>query len=149
MVEKIKIPKRISTALINSLTAGVVPRIGLEHIAVGRKREIEAILNDLENVSEGGASFCFIVGRYGSGKSFLMQIIRNNAMERDFVVADADLSPERRLVGTKGQGLSTYRELMHRVLYYTLRLNSREKFPWGGCLGCASSRNSNVILNGR
>jgi hypothetical protein len=105
------INKRESTALVNSLTAGVVPRIGLEHIAVGRKKEIETLLQDLENIKDGGAGFRFIVGRYGSGKSFMLQMIRNYAMDRNFVVADADLSPDRRLVGTNGQGLATYREL--------------------------------------
>lgn len=110
-----KIPKRISTAIINSLSAGVVPRIGLGYIAVGRKDEVEALLYDLENIAEGGASCRFIIGRYGSGKSFMLQLIRNNAMERKFVVADADLSPERRLTGSKGAGLSTYRELMHNL----------------------------------
>jgi hypothetical protein len=107
-----KIPKRVSTALLNALGAGVVPRIGLEHIAVGREREIAAFSQDLENIGEGGAAFRFVVGRYGSGKSFLLQWIRNQAMEEGFVVADADLSPERRLAGSKGQGLATYRELM-------------------------------------
>jgi hypothetical protein len=107
-----KIPKRVSTALLNALGAGVVPRIGLEHIAVGRKREIAAFSQDLENIGEGGAAFRFVVGRYGSGKSFLLQWIRDRAMEEGFVVADADLSPERRLAGSKGQGLATYRELM-------------------------------------
>lgn len=111
-MSELRIPKRISTALINSLTAGVVPRVGLEYITVGRKAEIEALLRDLDNTAEGGASFKLITGRYGSGKSFMLQTIRNYAMDRDFVVADADLSPERRLVGTKGQGLSTYRELL-------------------------------------
>ncbi|WP_035248941.1 ATP-binding protein [Desulfitobacterium hafniense] len=111
-MSQVKIPKRISTALIQSLSAGVVPRIGLEHIAVGRKEEIESLLGDLENVGAGGASFRFIVGRYGSGKSFLMQTLRNYAMERNYVVADVDLSPERRFTGTKGQGLATYRELL-------------------------------------
>ncbi|WP_379152185.1 ATP-binding protein [Paenibacillus sp. sgz5001063] len=111
----LKIPKRMTTALINSLTAGVVPRIGLEHIAVGRRPEVEAILRDMENIAEGGAAFKLITGKFGSGKSFLLQIIRNYAMDRDFVVADADLSPERRLVGTKGQGLATYRELMSHL----------------------------------
>lgn len=67
----IKIPRRLTTALVNSLTAGVVPRIGLEQIAVGRKPEVEAILRDLENIAEGGAAFKLITGRYGSGKSFL------------------------------------------------------------------------------
>lgn len=122
----IKIPKRLTTALVNSLTAGVVPRIGLEQIAVGRKPEVDAILRDLDNIAEGGAAFKLITGRYGSGKSFLLQMIRNYAMDREFVVADADLSPERRLVGTKGQGLATYRELM-------TRLSTRTR-PDGGAL---------------
>ena len=112
---RIKISKRVSTALINSLGAGVVPRIGLEHIAVGREKEVTAILQDLENIAEGGAAFRFVVGRYGSGKSFMLQLIRNHAMERGFVVADADLSPERRLVGNSGQGVATYRELMQNI----------------------------------
>lgn len=111
-MNQLKIPKRISTALVNSLTSGVVPRVGLEYITVGRKYEVEALLRDLDNTAEGGAAFRFITGRYGSGKSFMLQSIRNYAMDRDFIVADADLSPERRLVGTKGQGLAIYRELM-------------------------------------
>lgn len=110
-----RIPKRISTALLGSLGAGVVPRIGLEYIAVGRSEEIGALLRDLENVSEGGAAFRFIVGRYGSGKSFLLQLVRNYAMDRGFVVADADLSPERRLSGTNRQGVGTYRELLKNL----------------------------------
>jgi hypothetical protein len=111
----LKINRRESTALINSLAAGVVPRIGLEHIAVGREREIKAFLQDLENIAEGGSTFRFIIGRYGSGKSFMLQLIRNHAMEQGFVVADADLSPERRLAGTNRQGVATYRELMRNI----------------------------------
>jgi hypothetical protein len=111
----LKINKRESTAVINSLSGGVVPRIGLEHIAVGREREIKAFLQDLENIAEGGATFRFIIGRYGSGKSFMLQLIRNHAMEQGFVVADVDLSPERRLAGTNGQGVATYRELMRNI----------------------------------
>lgn len=111
-MKQMSIPKRLTTALVNSLTAGVVPRVGLEHIAVGRKPEVASMLQDLENIAEGGAAFRIISGRYGSGKSFLLQMLRNYAMDREFVVCDADLSPERRLVGTKGQGLATYRELI-------------------------------------
>lgn len=121
----LKIAKRVSTALINSLSAGVVPRVGLEHIAVGREKEIAALLQDLENIAEGGAAFRFVVGRYGSGKSFLLQLIRNHSMERGFVVADADLSPERRLVGNR-QGVATYRELMQNI--------STKSRPDGGAL---------------
>jgi len=110
-----KIPKRITTALMNSLGSGVTPRIGLEYIAVGRRKEIETLLNDLANIAEGGSVFRFIAGNYGSGKSFLLQIIRNYAMDRNYVVTDADLSPERKLTGGKGQGLATYRELMQNL----------------------------------
>ena len=112
---KLKIAKRVSTALINSLGAGVVPRVGLDHIAVGRTGEVAALLQDLENIAEGGATFRFVVGRYGSGKSFMLQLIRNHAMEKGFVVADADFSPERRLAGNNGQGVATYRELMQNI----------------------------------
>jgi hypothetical protein len=122
----IKIPKRISTALINSLTAGVTPRLGIEHVAVGRKREIETLLGDLENIGQSGSVFRFIVGRYGSGKSFLLQIIRTYAVERGYVVADADLSPERKLIGGNASGLATYREL--------LRSMSSKVRPDGGAL---------------
>ena len=120
------INRRESAALIQSLTSGVVPRIGLRHIAVGRQAEVNAFLQDLATVEAGGAAFRFVCGQYGSGKSFLLQLIRNNAMERSFVVMDADLSPERRLTGTKGQGLATYRELMQH-------LSTRTR-PEGGAL---------------
>jgi hypothetical protein len=107
--------KREAGVLLQALSAGVVPRVGLRHIAVGRQREVEALVDDLELVENGGAAFRFVVGRYGSGKSFLIQLIRNYAMEKKFVVMDADLSPERRLAGTKGQGLGTYRELVQHI----------------------------------
>ena len=112
MNENRRVPKRISQTVLNSLKGGVVPRVGLPYITVGRKSEIEALLHDVDIIADGGASFRFIVGRYGSGKSFLIQTIRNYVMERGFIVADADLSPERRLQGTHGQGLATYRELI-------------------------------------
>ena len=110
-----KAPKRIAASVINSLKGGVVPRIGLPYITVGRKNEIAALLNDVDIVAEGGASFRFIVGKYGSGKSFMLQTMRTYVMDRGFVVMDADLSPERRLQGTKGQGLATYRELLRNM----------------------------------
>ena len=110
-----KIPKRILNTLLSSLAAGVVPRSGAPYIAIGRKDEINALLSDLEQINEGGGSMRFIIGRYGSGKSFLMQLIRGYALERDFITADADLSPERRLYGTAGSGVATYRELMKNL----------------------------------
>lgn len=124
--ENRKAPRRIAQTVLNSLKGGVVPRVGLPYITVGRKSEIEALLHDVDILEEGGASFRFIVGRYGSGKSFLIQTIRNYVMDRGFIVADADLSPERRLQGTRGQGLATYRELISNL--------STKTKPEGGAL---------------
>ena len=110
-----RVPKRIASTVMNALKGGVVPRIGLEYITVGRVREIDAILRDIEIIADGGATFRFIVGKYGSGKSFLLQTIRNYATAKGFVVVDADLSPERRFAGTRGQGLATYKELIRNM----------------------------------
>lgn len=110
-----RVPKRILTSLLSSVSAGVVPRAGAPYIAIGRRDEIAALLSDLEAVNEGGGSMRFLIGRYGSGKSFLMQLIRGYALERDFLTADADLSPERRLYGSGGSGVATYRELMKNL----------------------------------
>ena len=121
-----KIPKRIAQTLMNSLKGGVVPRVGLSYVTVGRRAEIDALLRDVEIIADGGASFRFIVGKYGSGKSFLLQTIRNYVMAKNFVVVDADLSPERRLQGTRGQGLATYKELIRNM--------STKTKPEGGAL---------------
>ena len=123
---KPRVPKRIAAVIINSLKGGVVPRIGLPYITVGRETEIAALLHDLDLIADGGASFRFLVGRYGAGKSFLLQTIRTHAMGKGFVVADADLSPERRLQGRHGEGLATYRELIRNL--------STKTRPEGGAL---------------
>ena len=117
---------------MNSLKGGVVPRVGLNYVTVGRTAEIDALLRDVEMIAEGGASFRFIVGKYGSGKSFLLQTIRNYVMAKNFVVVDADLSPERRLQGTRGQGLATYKELIRNM--------STKTKPEGGALSLILDR---------
>ncbi len=116
---KSDIGRRESSAILKSFGAGVVPRIGLQHVAVGRQKEVSAFLDDFATIEDGGAAFRIVCGPYGSGKSFLLQMIRNNAMERGFVVVDADLSPERRLTGSNGQGLATYRELIKNMAIRT------------------------------
>ena len=121
-----QVPVRIANILMNALKGGVVPRVGLEYITVGRAHEIAAILYDIDMIANGGASFRFVVGRYGSGKSFLLQTIRNYATAKGFAVVDADLSPERRFAGTKGQGLATYKELIQNL--------STKSKPDGGAL---------------
>lgn len=127
-----KIPKRIATVVINALKGGVVPRVGLSYITVGRKAEIDALLADVDIVEDGGASFRFIEGRYGAGKSFLLQAFRNYVMDRGFVVMDADLSPERKLHGGGGAGLATYRELISKM--------STKTRPEGGALALVLDR---------
>lgn len=132
MSKEVKVPRRIAAVILNSLKGGVVPRIGLPYITVGREVEIQALLHDLDLIADGGASFRFLVGRYGSGKSFLIQTIRTHSMGENFVVADTDLSPERRLQGGQGQGLSTYRELIRNL--------STKTRPEGGALALVLDR---------
>ena len=127
-----KVPKRILNTLLTSLTAGVVPRVGAPYIAIGRREEINSLLDNLDEVKEGGAACRFLIGRYGSGKSFLIQLIRGYALERGFICADADLSPERRLSGGNGAGLATYRELMTNM--------ASKACPDGGALATILSR---------
>jgi hypothetical protein len=129
---EIKVPKRILNTLLSSLSAGVVPRSGAPYIAIGRKEEINSILDNLDAVAEGGSFARFLIGRYGSGKSFLIQLIRGYALERGFICADADLSPERRLTGGSGAGLSTYRELLINL--------STKAAPDGGALQTVLTR---------
>jgi len=131
------VPKRIATALINSLKGGVVPRVGLPYIAVGRETEINTFLHDVDIIADGGATFRFIVGKYGSGKSFLLQTVRSYVMDKNFVVIDADLSPERRLQGSKGQGLATYKELIRNM--------STKTRPDGGALSLILDRWINAV----
>ncbi|MBR3060581.1 MAG: ATP-binding protein [Oscillospiraceae bacterium] len=139
MTEQRQVPRRIAQTVLNALKGGVVPRVGLPYITVGRKNEIEALLHDVDIIAEGGASFRFILGRYGSGKSFLLQTIRSYVMDRGFIVADADLSPERRLQGTRGQGLATYRELIGNLATKTK--------PEGGALSLVLDRWISAVRN--
>lgn len=127
-----RIPKRILSSLINALSAGVVPRTGAPYIAIGRIEETESLLSDLQNVAEGGSSLRFLIGRFGSGKSFLLQLIRGYALEQGFVTADAELAQERRLFGTNGSGVATYRELVNNL--------STKNSPDGGALTLLISR---------
>ena len=127
-----KVPKRILNTLLSSLTAGVVPRVGAPYIAIGRREEIASLLDNLDDVADGGAACRFLIGRYGSGKSFLIQLIRGYALDRGFICADADLSPEHRLSGGNGAGLATYRELMTNL--------ASKACPDGGALATILSR---------
>lgn len=131
-INEVKIPKRILSTLLSSLTAGVVPRSGAPYIAIGRKDEINSLLDNLDDIADGGAACRFLIGRYGSGKSFLIQLIRGYALDRGFICADADLSPERRLTGGSGAGLATYKELLINM--------ASKASPDGGALPTVLSR---------
>lgn len=109
------IKTREREAILQSLRAGVVPRIGLEHIQVGRKAEVAAILRDLDSVAQGGAAIRFVIGRFGTGKSFFLNLSRIVALEKKFVVVQADITPDRRLHATSGQARGLYAELMRNL----------------------------------
>lgn len=127
-----KILDRERAAILSSLGAGVVPSLGLHHIQVGRKAEMEAALGDLRRVQQGGAAVRFVVGRFGSGKSFFLNVIQTVALEQRFVVAKADITTERRLQGSGGQARLLYAELMKN-------LATRGK-PEGGALASIVER---------
>jgi hypothetical protein len=113
-------------AVIQSLRAGVVPRVGQHLIQVGRTHEIETLVDDIDRIADGGSAFRLVIGEYGAGKTFFLNLVRAVAMEKKLVVAGADLTPDRRLHATGGQARSLYAELMRT-------LSTRTK-PEGGAL---------------
>jgi len=110
-----KIRPKERDAIIQSLRAGVVPRIGQQHIQVGRVREVEALVKDIDSISDGGSGIRFIIGEYGAGKTFFLYLIRSIALQKKIVTVHADLTPDRRLQATGGQARSLYAELMRNM----------------------------------
>jgi len=111
----VTIKRRERDAVLQSLQAGLVPKQGLHLIQVGRKAEVSALLQDLERVCDDGASFRIVVGRFGSGKSFFLNLVRNLAFQKKLVVAQADFSMERRLYASGGEARGLYSELMRNL----------------------------------
>ena len=111
----IEIKRRERDAILQSLQAGLVPRLGLHLIQVGRKQEVEAMLADLERIEQGGSAFRIVVGRFGSGKSFFMNLVRNLALQKRLVVVQADMSMERRLQASSGEARALYSELVRNL----------------------------------
>ena len=127
-----KIKPRERDAILQSLRAGVVPRVGLQHIQVGRKDEISAIIDDLNRVEGGGGFIRFVIGRFGSGKSFFLNLARIVALEKKFVVVQADITPDRRLYSRQGYAQGLYAELMQNMA-------TRSK-PLGGAISSIVER---------
>lgn len=134
-----KIRPRVRDAIIQSLKAGVVPRIGQQHIQVGRANEVEALLGDIERIADSGSAIRFIIGEYGSGKTFFLNLIRSIAMEKRLVAAHADLNVDRRIHATGGQARSLYQELMRN-------LSTRAK-PDGGAISSVVEKFVSTALN--
>lgn len=111
----IEIKRRERDAILQSLQAGLVPRLGLHLIQVGRKQEVEAILTDLDRIEQGGAAFRIVVGRFGSGKSFFLNLVRNLALQKRLIVIQADMSMERRLQASGGEARALYSELVKNL----------------------------------
>ncbi|MVA58525.1 MULTISPECIES: ATP-binding protein [Rhizobium/Agrobacterium group] len=120
------IKPRDRDTIISALRAGVVPRLGLQHVQVGRQREIEALIRDVERIAEGGASIRFVVGSYGAGKTFFLFLIRQIALQSKLAVCQADLAPDRRIHATGGQARNLYAELARSL--------STRTAPDGGAL---------------
>ncbi|MHB8078106.1 MAG: ATP-binding protein [Candidatus Krumholzibacteriia bacterium] len=132
MTEEIRIRPREREAILQSLRAGVVPRIGQQHIQVGRVNELKALLSDIERSADGGGAFRLVIGEYGAGKTFFLFVVRSLALEKKLVTVHADLNPDRRLHATGGQARSLYAELMRNM-------STRAK-PDGGALASLIER---------
>ncbi|WP_434043921.1 MULTISPECIES: ATP-binding protein [Sorangium] len=128
----VRIRPKERDAILQSLRAGVVPRNGQQHIQVGRAAEVKALVSDIERIGDGGSSVRFIIGEYGSGKTFFLHLVRSIALEKRLVAIHADLGPDRRLQGTGGQARSLYTELMRNAA-------TRSK-PDGGALASVVER---------
>ena len=115
MTTKSPIRPRDRDTIISALRAGVVPRIGLQHIQVGRQREIGALLQDIERIGSGGSSIRFVIGPYGAGKTFFLFLVRQIALQRKLAVCQADLAPDRRIHATGGQARGLYAELVRSL----------------------------------
>jgi len=120
------IPAKERDAAIQALRAGVVPRLGIRHVQVGRAREVQEVIADMSRVAGGGSTVRFIIGDYGSGKTFFLTLARNVAAEKKLVVMHADLSPDRRLHASGGEARTLCAELV-------LSMATRTK-PEGGAL---------------
>jgi hypothetical protein len=110
-----KIRSKERDAIIQSLKSGVTPKVGIQHIQVGRVKELKALIQDIERVSDGGSAFRLIIGEYGSGKTFFLSVVRSIALERKLVTVNADLSPDRRIHASSGQARNLYSELMRNM----------------------------------
>ncbi|MBR5047341.1 MAG: DUF2791 family P-loop domain-containing protein [Eubacterium sp.] len=109
------IDKKLAESILHTLEGGMGPENGLPYIAVGRKEEVEVITRDMDRIAQGYSTFRLLEGAYGTGKSFMAQLIKNEALLRDFLVMDCELAAERKLCGSKKEGLETYRVLMSRL----------------------------------
>lgn len=110
-----KLRPRERDSIIQSLKAGVTPKVGIQHIQVGRAKEVEALVSDIDRVAAGGATFRLIIGDYGAGKTFFLSVIRTIALEKKLVTVNADLSPDRRVHASAGQARNLYSELMRNL----------------------------------
>ena len=110
-----RLKPRERDAIVQALRAGVVPKLGLRHIQVGRAREIEELVKDMDRIADGGSAIRFIIGEYGSGKTFFMNLIRLVALEKGLVVMFADLAPDRRIHATGGQARGLYAEMARNL----------------------------------
>ena len=127
-----RIRPRERDSIIQALRAGVVPKVGLRHIQVGRTGEIEELIRDIDRVEDGGATIRFVIGEYGSGKTFFLNLVRLIALEKGMVCLSADVAPDRRLHATGGQARSLYAEM-------TRNASTRTK-PDGGAMAAIVER---------
>ncbi|NGM71690.1 ATP-binding protein [Sphingobacterium sp. SGL-16] len=116
---KINVKPKEATAIVNSLLGGVVPRIGVQHITVGRSEEVEAFITALEDVKNGHSMVKFWIGDFGSGKSFMLHLLNTVALKQKFVVSTADFTPDNRPYSNDGKAVILYTAIMDNIAIQT------------------------------
>lgn len=130
VAQRIKSKER--DGVVQALRAGVVPNIGVQHVQVGRVGEVREAVRDIERIASLRSAVRFIIGDYGSGKSFYLSLARSIALQRKLVVVHADFAPDRRIHATGGHARALYAELMRNM-------STRSK-PDGGALASVVER---------
>lgn len=106
--------------IIDSLRNGTVPAEGTENIAVGIDEELTEIQDQIERTREDKSAFKFIIGDYGSGKTFFSTSVREMAYDKKFVVSSVVISQET--------PLHKFEELYRKIME-GMRTSENKKIP--------------------
>lgn len=100
--------------LVESLRVGIAPAQHVPELTIDLQAERESIVRGLNQAHQQGGAVRAVVGEYGYGKSHLVELTTQEALNRNFLVATVsldllELPPHR--------GFAIYREAMRHLRY--------------------------------